>query len=287
MGCGLLLGLQNVVVSSPVADDRAAPDAKDKAAAAELARFQGTWQLLSAETDGKMAPEEQVKKIRVTIEGNHHTVTFDGQPIAKRVKFTFDPTTTPRSTEDTLDDGPNKGKKIRGIYRLEGDDLTSCVAAIDAPRPTEFTAKAGSGQTLRRFQRVDKATLAREAATAREYQAFEGTWRADSIQADGNELPADSLKTYRLICKGRDFTSIISEGESRGTFSVDLSGSPKSIDVTFTEGIHKGQTFRGIYELKDDTYKVCMAVPGKDRPTAFESKPESGTILQELKREKH
>lgn len=48
---------------------------------AELAKFQGTWQLISAETDGKKAPAERVKKIRVVIKGDRHTLR-----VFKRVK---------------------------------------------------------------------------------------------------------------------------------------------------------------------------------------------------------
>jgi uncharacterized protein (TIGR03067 family) len=152
----------------PAAEDPAPSPAKDRAIAAELAKLQGTWQLISAETNGKPMPEEHVKKFRVTIEGDHHVVTFDGQVVAEKVKFTLDPTTTPKSIEDSLVQAPHTGKKVRGIYRLEGDELTSCVGAIDAPRPTEFTAKPVSGQTLRRFQRVKNAAAPREAARVKE-----------------------------------------------------------------------------------------------------------------------
>src|SRR3954447_17899147 len=52
----------------------AADAPKDEAVKQELAKVQGTWQLVSAETDGKTAPDEQVKKTRVVIEGGKHTV---------------------------------------------------------------------------------------------------------------------------------------------------------------------------------------------------------------------
>src|SRR5262249_30771187 len=154
LGCGLISAAQSDARGAPRSDDRPSSQPKHDAVAEELKIIQGTWQLVASKTDGKAMPEEQVKKIRVVIEGDHHTVTFDGKPVAGRVKFTVDPTTEPKSTEDTLTQEPHKGKKIRGIYRLEGDKLTSCVGAIDAPRPTEFASKPGSGQSLRRFERV-------------------------------------------------------------------------------------------------------------------------------------
>ncbi len=286
LGFGALVGVQAAAGVTPAPDDPPSAQAKSKAVEAELAKLQGTWQLLSAETDGKPLPEEQAKKIRVKIEGDHHTVTFDDKVVAEKVQFAVDPTATPKSTEDTLVNEPYRGQKIRGIYRLDGDQLTSCVGVIDAPGPTEFTAKPGSGQTLRRFVRVKDTAVDPDSASGKEYRAFAGTWRFDSIQFDGHDLPADAFKTFRLICKGRDFTSITGEGTDHGTFSMDVAKSPKTIDVSFTEGPNKGQTWRGIYVLDGDTYKVCMSMPGEDRPLAFESKPDSGRMLEVLKREK-
>jgi uncharacterized protein (TIGR03067 family) len=290
LGCGLILGLETHVMGAMIPGEDESQQEKNQAVAAELAKFQGTWQLVSAEKDGKKLPEEQVEQIRVRIEKDRHTVTFGDKLVAHEVKFTIDPTTKPKSTEDTLEDEPYKDKKIRGIYLLEGGSLTSCVGAIDGPRPTEFTSKPGSGQTLRRFQRVKTVATTKpddaEEANAKEYRTFEGTWRIVSIQAEGTDLPAEGFKTLRLICKGRDFTTITNEGTSRGFFLVDTTKSPKTMDITTTEGPAKGVTLQVIYELKGDTYKLCGSPTRKDRPKEFDSKPGSGYFIQVLKREK-
>ncbi len=116
----------------------------------EMAKLEGTWQLVSAETDGKRLPDEQAKQIRVVIQGGKHTVYFGEKPLAEGVPFKIDPSKKPTQVEDTLPDG----RKVRGIYQLDGDTLRSCVAAPDKERPTKFTGKAGSGYTLRVFKRV-------------------------------------------------------------------------------------------------------------------------------------
>lgn len=116
----------------------------------DLEKFQGTWQLISAETDGKKAPEEQVSKIKVVIKGNKHTVLFGDKVAVKEIPFQIDPTKNPKNVDDTLPDG----RMIHGIYELDGDTLKSCVAQVGKPRPTEFAAKPGTGHTLRVFKQV-------------------------------------------------------------------------------------------------------------------------------------
>ena len=120
LGCGLILGLETQVSGTIIPGEAEPEGEKNQAVAAELAKLQGTWQLISAETNGKKTPEDQVKQIRVKIEKNHHTVTFGDQVVAREVTFTLDPTTQPKSIEDTLSEEPYRGKKIRGIYLLEG-----------------------------------------------------------------------------------------------------------------------------------------------------------------------
>jgi uncharacterized protein (TIGR03067 family) len=126
-----------------------AAHADEDANKAELKKFQGTWQLVSAETDGKKAPKEKIEKVRVVIKGNKHTVSVDGKAVAKEISFAIDPSKKPKEVTDTVGD-----KQIKGIYELDGDTLKSCVAPVGKERPKEFSAKEGTGHTLRVFKRV-------------------------------------------------------------------------------------------------------------------------------------
>jgi hypothetical protein len=48
----------------------------------------------------------------------------------------------------------------------------------------------------------------------------------------------------------------------------------------------KGKAIRGIYAVRGDALRVCLARPGKPRPKAFESAEGSGHVLYTYKRVK-
>jgi uncharacterized protein (TIGR03067 family) len=133
-------------------DDAVTSDVKKS----ELKKLDGTWQLVSAVENGKPAPEGVVKKIRVVIKEGKHTVYFGDDVVVKEIPFDLDPSKSPKTTLDTLPEG----KTIRGIYKLEGDKLTSCAAEVGKEGPTEFASEPGSGHTLRVFQRVKVMAVA-------------------------------------------------------------------------------------------------------------------------------
>lgn len=69
-----------------------------------------------------------------------------------------------------------------------------------------------------------------------------------------------------------------------GTQKLDPSKSPKTIDMTLTEGPNKGAVMLGIYEIDGDTLKACFDPQGKKRPTEFKSAPGSAHFLNIHKR---
>jgi len=70
------------------------------------------------------------------------------------------------------------------------------------------------------------------------------------------------------------------------THKLDPTKKPKQIDAVRREVPQAGETLKGIYTLDSDTFKVCFAPPGKDRPTEFSTKAGTGFRLLELKRVK-
>jgi uncharacterized protein (TIGR03067 family) len=126
-----------------------------------------------------------------------------------------------------------------------------------------------------------------DSANAKEVARFVGTWRFVSMEMAGKKLPEAAYRDGRLvITPGGKFSAEEGSQPFRGTFKVDVSKSPKWIDVTVLDGPVAGQTARGIYELDGDTYRVCSGQFGQERPTEFAAPAGSQNILQVLHREK-
>ena len=120
-------------------------------------------------------------------------------------------------------------------------------------------------------------------APAAELKKFTGTWQAVSVFRDGREVQEEKVI---LTVKGEKYTLQTGKETVEGTHKLDPTRKPKTIDAVRTAGPDKGKTLLGIYELTNDTFKICVAAPGKDRPTEFASKPGSGTRLMVFKRQK-
>lgn len=118
-----------------------------------------------------------------------------------------------------------------------------------------------------------------------ELRTIEGPWRFVAVQSQGKEIPGESFKDSKLLLRGGVLTTMVPGYTDRGTFRIDPSASPKAIDITLNEGLRQKITYHGIYECQGDTFRVCFGLEGKPRPTEFESKPQSGRILEVLTRE--
>jgi uncharacterized protein (TIGR03067 family) len=126
--------------------------AQDAALGAELARQQGVWRTSTSIYNGQEASAETVRSITRTVEKDHVVWKRDGKSFAG-TRIVLDPSRDPKAIDVIPDGGPNRDERVLGIYKLEGDRLTICMAAPGKPRPSEFKAEKGNGCTLRTFVR--------------------------------------------------------------------------------------------------------------------------------------
>lgn len=113
---------------------------------------------------------------------------------------------------------------------------------------------------------------------------MQGTWNLVSAMQDGRALPEDKVKQTTIVVRGDTFRfpGLAEDATSRaGIFKLDATKKPKEMDSTSAEK----EIMLGIYELEENSYKVCFAPAGKPRPTEFTSTPGSGYILQAWERQ--
>lgn len=112
---------------------------------------------------------------------------------------------------------------------------------------------------------------------------LQGSWTITQMEVEGVKYPFAGSK---IIVDGGSFTTVSMGGDYGGTVEVNSAAKPKTFDLLFTTGPHAGKKSLGIYELKGDTWKICMGFAGvKNRPEEFATKPGTGFALETLKRE--
>jgi uncharacterized protein (TIGR03067 family) len=128
----------------------------DQAVKQDRKEYQGTWRVVSLEADGHKMPEADSWEITVT-NGPDGTwvVRFVGEEIAKGTS-TIDPMKQPKAVDFTQVDEDNRKTTYLGIYAIRGDCRKLCYALPGLGRPTEFSARPGSGYVLVVFRREKK-----------------------------------------------------------------------------------------------------------------------------------
>jgi uncharacterized protein (TIGR03067 family) len=124
----------------------------------------------------------------------------------------------------------------------------------------------------------------KDEAVKKDMKLLEGKWTLTSSVIDGEKKEGDDAKGEVTFTDGK-FEAMAGDGTvHKGSFTIDPTKSPKAIDSVPSDGENAGKTHYGIYEIKDDTLKICIVFEQGERPTAFESG--GGKILLIYKRAK-
>jgi uncharacterized protein (TIGR03067 family) len=122
-------------------------------------------------------------------------------------------------------------------------------------------------------------------------EKLQGAWRADSLQIKGNHLPPLEARSLRLLF-AKDTFRVEQGGRVtvRGTFTIDATRKPKTIDLAITETVqaeNQGAMVLGIYELGKGTLTLCTTkANGQDRPKKLASRAGSTHTLFTFQQEK-
>src|SRR5262249_913595 len=120
---------------------------------------------------------------------------------------------------------------------------------------------------------VTRAADNKEAAVKKDWQVLEGTWELASVVRDGKPEPLPEGGKIRVTLKDGKYTVKVNDRVvDEGTGVIDPTKQPKTLDITTAVGPDKGKVVPGIYEIKGDEHRVCVAEPGKERPKEFAAK---------------
>jgi uncharacterized protein (TIGR03067 family) len=111
---------------------------------------------------------------------------------------------------------------------------------------------------------------------------IEGNWLIVEAELGGQKLPDEGIKDRKLSLKGGKYSIENDHGE----YKIDPKTKIKSIDITGTEGPNKGRLILAIYELQDDSLRICYDLEGRVRPKEFITKSGTKQFLVTYRREK-
>lgn len=117
-------------------------------------------------------------------------------------------------------------------------------------------------------------------------QALQGDWIPVKAELGGQPMPEAVLKTISLKLIKNEYEVLVAGKPDKGTWTIDPAAKPKSMKIIGVKGPNKGKTFPAIYELADDTLRVCYDLSGAKFPTEFKTKADTKLYLVTYKRKK-
>ncbi len=259
---------------------------KAKRSPTDLDALQGTWRVTFVETDGDEMPDVAFENAVITVRGDQFSSEGMGDGYTGTIAVFSDK--TPKAFDLAFTSGPPAGMVNRGIYKLDGDEWTICLATRGDARPRRFGTAPDSGHALetlvrgtaprssktpaKRTAKAPRPASDTEPAPAGPPTEIEGEWSMASAVLDGKPLAADMVKWCKRVTQG-NVTRILAGPQTMldAEFTLDASRSPGHIDYVNRSGKSKGKRQLGIYRLDGDSLAICMAAPGKPRASDFSS----------------
>jgi uncharacterized protein (TIGR03067 family) len=241
----------------------------------DLERLQGTWTVTSLEMDGQMMD---------SADGAHIVIKKDafksvGMGATYEGVVEIDERKKPKSFDLKFTKGAEKGNRNLGIYKLDDDVWTICLATRGERRPRKFLTESGSGIALETLVRgrpsktkakpSSKASALPQNPTDASPTEIEGEWVMVSAVFNGAAMEDSMVKWCKRVTTG-NVTTVLAGPQTMLKASFTLQ-EPNLIDYVNLAGAAKGKAQAGIYQLSGDVLKICMSAPGDPRPTDFAS----------------
>ncbi len=128
--------------------------------------------------------------------------------------------------------------------------------------------------------------LVTDEASRGDLQKLQGKWRTIAAEVDGSPVDSWLFENASLVIAGDRFTLRNPQPDAdqrmEGVLRLDAGKVPKELKLT----LDGGQMIEEIYELEENTLRVCYPIKGGKRPTDFKTTPQSGRSLVLYERER-
>jgi uncharacterized protein (TIGR03067 family) len=122
-----------------------------------LTKLQGQWSAVKIIRDGQELPKMMLGMGLRSATKNEVKISFAGQTMIHAM-VRIDESADPVHVDYSDLQPASKGTIQHGIMKWIGDEACFCMAAPGQPRPTDFTAPAGSGRTFSQWKLKNKKT---------------------------------------------------------------------------------------------------------------------------------
>jgi uncharacterized protein (TIGR03067 family) len=111
-------------------------------------------------------------------------------------------------------------------------------------------------------------------------ESLKGKWSAVSMSMNGQAVSDDFVKSLKMTFDDKTYTMTTGDTTAEeGSYTVDTSKSPKTIDLDIKTGNDAGKQQVGLFKIEANRLTFLFGLPGsKERPKSFKVEEGSPTV---------
>lgn len=113
-------------------------------------KLDGKWTPTEAQLSGDLLPADIFSSMTLSVAGDKYIITLGSEPDKGTIKYY--PYSVPMGLDMTGEEGPNKGRTIKAIYKNTGGYLFICYNLFADERPKTFTSTPQNRYYLVRYK---------------------------------------------------------------------------------------------------------------------------------------